>query len=124
MNWDLVFMIAGAVCLVIGTLFLFIAALGVQRFPDLLSRLHAAAKPQVVGLIFMMTGVALETRTPAVAWTCALVVMFQIITAPISAHMAGRAGYRTGYVDSGTLYVDEYRRDLVASLREQRDQQG
>lgn len=49
-----------------------------------------------------------------------LVVLFQVITAPISAHMAARAGYRTGQVDSSELYVDEYRRDLVEVAREVR----
>lgn len=120
MNWNQVFDIAGAVCLVAGTGFMFIAAIGLKRFPDLLSRLHAAAKPQVAGLILLMAGVSLMVRIPSVIWTCVLVVLFQVITAPISAHMAARAGYRTGQVDSSELYVDEYRRDLVEVAREVR----
>lgn len=75
----------------------------------------------MVGLIFLMTGVAALSRVPAVIWTCVLVVLFQLITAPISAHMAARAGYRTGQVDSSELYVDEYRRDLMHLLREERN---
>jgi multicomponent Na+:H+ antiporter subunit G len=49
-----------------------------------------------------------------------LVVAFQLITAPISAHMVGRAGYRTGKVDSSRLVVDELTADLENSQRQAR----
>ncbi|MDN5558302.1 MAG: monovalent cation/H(+) antiporter subunit G [Ruaniaceae bacterium] len=121
MNWPQIAEILGEVCLVIGSVFVLIAAIGIRRFPDLLTRLHAAAKPQVVGLIFLMTGVALTVRVPMVIWTCVLVVLFQLITAPISAHMAARAGVRTGQVNASKLYVDEYRSDIMHLMREERN---
>lgn len=121
MNWEQVADFLGAICLIAGSLFVLIAAIGMYRLPDLLTRLHAAAKPQVVGLIFMMAGVALTVRDPSVAWTCVLVVLFQLITAPIAAHMAARGGYRSGQVDSSKLYVDEFRGDLMNVMREERN---
>ena len=121
MNWPQIAEILGEVCLVIGSVFVLIAAIGIRRSPDLLTRLHAAAKPQVVGLIFLMTGVALTVRVPMVIWTCVLVVLFQLITAPISAHMAARAGVRTGQVNASKLYVDEYRSDIMHLMREERN---
>lgn len=107
-----------AVCVVGGTALTLAAALAVRRFPDLLTRLHAPAKPQVLGLVLMLTGMAVSLGDPRIAWTCVLVLLFQMITAPIGAHMAARAGYRTGKVDSARLIVDEYRRDLAASQRD------
>ena len=124
MNWTQVADVLGEVCLVTGSLFVLIAAIGIRRFPDLLTRLHAAAKPQVVGLIFLMTGVSLTVRVPMVIWTCILVVLFQLITAPISALMAARAGFRTGQVNSSDLYMDEYRRDVMHLMREERNRDG
>lgn len=121
MNWELILDWIGTVFLLLGSTFVLIAAIGLRRFPDLLARLHAAAKPQAVGLIFLMLGVSVSVRIPMVVWTCVLVVLFQLITSPISAHMAARAGYRTGQVDSSSLYVDEYRRDLVQLLREEQN---
>jgi multicomponent Na+:H+ antiporter subunit G len=82
--------------------------------------MHAATKPQVLGLALMMTGVALIVRNPVVDWTLVLVLAFQLITAPISAHMVGRAGYRTGKVDRSGLVVDELTEDLEASQRQSR----
>jgi len=115
MSWTELADVAGTVLLVLGSTLTLVAAIAIMRFEDLLSRMHAATKPQVLGLVLMMTGVALIVRNPVVAWTLVLVVAFQLITAPISAHMVGRAGYRTGKVVSEALVVDELTEDLRAS---------
>ncbi|HHW83465.1 MAG TPA: monovalent cation/H(+) antiporter subunit G [Actinomycetales bacterium] len=120
MNWALFADILGAIAFVLGSLLTLAAAIGVVRFPDLLSRLHAVSKPQSLGISLMMIGLAISVRDAAVAWTALLVVLFQLVTAPISAHLAGRAGYRAAQVDSRTLHTDEYRRDIAASLRAER----
>ncbi|HLS48957.1 MAG TPA: monovalent cation/H(+) antiporter subunit G, partial [Actinomycetaceae bacterium] len=48
----------------------------------------------------------------AVSATLLLIVAFQILTGPISAHMLSRAGYRTGLLDGQDLAVDELVEDL------------
>ncbi|TBN56044.1 Na+/H+ antiporter subunit G [Glaciihabitans arcticus] len=99
--------LAAAVCLLLGAFLTLAAGIGLLRFPDALSRLHAATKPQILGLLFVVTAVALDSRS----WTTLLalipVLLFQMFTAPISAHMVGRAGYRTSNFKPGTLLVDE-----------------
>jgi multicomponent Na+:H+ antiporter subunit G len=115
MSWTDIADVAGMVLLVLGSTLTMVAAIAVLRFGDLLSRMHAATKPQVLGLTLMMLGLALTVRNPVVVWTLVLVVAFQLITAPISAHMVGRAGYRTGKVDPEKLVVDELTQDLEAS---------
>lgn len=115
MSWTDVADVAGMVLLVLGSTLTLVAAIAVLRFRDLFSRMHAATKPQVLGLTLMMAGLALTVRNPVVGWTLVLVVAFQLITAPISAHMVGRAGYRTGKVDPDALVVDELTQDLEAS---------
>jgi multicomponent Na+:H+ antiporter subunit G len=91
------------------------AGVGLIRFPDLLARMHTAAKPQVLGLILVLVGLGLRLRTGHVIWVLLLVVMFQLLTAPVAAHMVARAGYRTGKVDPSSLVVDELTRDLTAA---------
>ncbi|MHB1064117.1 MAG: monovalent cation/H(+) antiporter subunit G [Georgenia sp.] len=118
MSWADVATALGGIFLVLGSTLTLVAAVAVNSFHDLLSRMHAATKPQVLGLALMMLGLALIVRNPVVAWTLVLVVSFQLITAPISAHMVGRAGYRTGKVDSSRLVVDELTEDLEASARQ------
>lgn len=104
--------LAGALLLLSGSVLAVIAGLGALRLPDLLSRMHAATKPQVFGLMLLMSGLALTLRSLAMTFALVLVVAFQLVTAPISAHMLGRAGYRTGKVDHSLMVADELTDDL------------
>ncbi|MEU6022023.1 monovalent cation/H(+) antiporter subunit G [Micromonospora sp. NPDC048871] len=97
----------GAASLVAGALLSLAAAIGVLRFPDTLSRMHAATKPQVLGVLLLLLGVALRLRTPADLGMVALVGVFQLATAPVAAQMVGRAAYRTGRLNRDLLDADE-----------------
>ncbi|MFP7759793.1 monovalent cation/H(+) antiporter subunit G [Marisediminicola sp. LYQ134] len=99
--------LAAAICLMLGAFLSLAAGVGLVRFPDALSRLHAATKPQVLGLLFIVVAIALEARSWSVLLTLVPVVVFQVLTAPISAHMVGRAGYRTGNFRGDLVVVDE-----------------
>ena len=105
--WSAVLDVLSAVCLGAGVLLAVVAALGVLRLPDVLTRLHAAAKPQALGVVLVAVGVGLAVRTPAAVGVVTLVVVFQLVTAPVAAHMVGRAAYRTGKVRRDLLLLDE-----------------
>jgi multicomponent Na+:H+ antiporter subunit G len=107
MTWSSVLDVAGAVCLLLGSFLCLAGAVGLIRFPDTLSRLHAATKPQTLGLILILTGLALTLRTWAAVTTLVLLAATQFFTSPVSAHLVGRAAYRNRCVDTGTLEVDE-----------------
>jgi multicomponent Na+:H+ antiporter subunit G len=96
-----------SISLLLGAFLSVAAGVGLVRFPDALSRMHAATKPQILGLIFVVIAIALESREWATLLLVIPIVLFQMLTAPISAHMVGRAGYRTGNFDKQTLVVDE-----------------
>ncbi|MGN9803646.1 monovalent cation/H(+) antiporter subunit G [Micromonospora sp. L32] len=97
----------GAVALVAGALLSLVAGIGVLRFPDVLDRMHAATKPQVLGALLLLLGLALRLRSPADLGMIALVAVFQLATAPVAAQMIGRAAYRSGRVDRTLLDRDE-----------------
>ncbi|VTR75657.1 monovalent cation/H(+) antiporter subunit G [Cellulomonas hominis] len=107
MSWDAVADVAAAVCLLGGALLAFAAGVGVLRFPDLLSRMHAGTKPQVLGLVLVLIGLSLRLRSGSAVWALVLVALFQMLTAPVAAHLVGRAGFRTGKVRRDLLVVDE-----------------
>ncbi len=104
--------ILGAALLFLGSLFCLAAAVGVVRFPDVLTRLHAATKPQVFGLVLVLTGVALTLRTWHVAALAVLTIALQILTAPVSGHMLARTVYRTDQWDDQHATIDELGDDL------------
>ncbi len=81
----------GDVLLVLGSTFALIAAIGVNRFTDVYSRMHAAAKAPTLGLILVAIGAGLRIGTLAAAGTLALVVVLQLVTAPVGTHVVGRA---------------------------------
>ena len=104
--------VLAAILLLAGAFLSFAAGMGLMRFPDLLGRMHAATKPQVLGMMLMTLGLALRIRTTPVVWMLVLVALFQMLTSPVAAHMVSRAGYRTGKVRRDLLVVDELTRDL------------
>jgi multicomponent Na+:H+ antiporter subunit G len=98
---------AGAVLMVIGAVLALTAAIGLLRLPDVLSRMHAATKPQVLGVVLLAVGAALHLRTSVDTWMLVLTAVFQVITAPVTAHLVGRLAHRTGGVRPDLLHVDE-----------------
>ncbi|GAA3675755.1 hypothetical protein GCM10023081_12690 [Arthrobacter ginkgonis] len=104
---DTVLEAVAGVFLVVGCLMSVAAGIGMLRFPDLLSRMHAATKPQVLGLVLLLSAVAIELRSWALVPVLLLAWLLQLLTAPVSAHMVGRAGYRTKHLKKETLLVDE-----------------
>jgi multicomponent Na+:H+ antiporter subunit G len=114
-TWATVADVVSMVLLLGGAFLTFAAGVGVLRFPDLLSRMHAGTKPQVLGLMLVLGGLALRLRSGGAVWALLLVVVFQLLTAPVGAHMVGRAGYRTGKVREDLLVVDELTRDAQAA---------
>lgn len=107
MTFDEILDLLAAISLLLGAFLSVAAGVGLLRFPDALSRMHAATKPQILGLIFVVAAIALSARSWSTLLALAPVLLFQMLTAPISAHMVGRAAYRTGNFDSETLIVDE-----------------
>ena len=69
--------------------------------------MHAATKPQTAGLVLVVLGTALLLRTSADVWMLLLVGAFQLITAPVTAHLVGRLAYRSGGVRPDLLHRDE-----------------
>jgi multicomponent Na+:H+ antiporter subunit G len=111
-SWTEAADVLAAACLVLGAALALIAAVGVVRFPDVLTRMHSATKPQVLGLLLILLGLALRLREPRTIGVLVLVGLFQLTTAPVASHMVGRASFRAGQVRRDLLVVDE----LTAAL--------
>ena len=111
-----------AVFMVVGALMSLAAAVGLLRFPDLMSRMHAATKPQVLGLFLLLASIGLQMRTWWV-WPVLLVAwIFQLLTVPVSAHMVGRAGYRTKHLHRELLSSDELEAVVQKAAQSARDE--
>nr|WP_078591805.1 monovalent cation/H(+) antiporter subunit G [Streptomyces megasporus] len=98
--------IVSAVLLLTGAVFCLLGALGLLRFPDTVSRLHASSKAQTLGVLLALLGAAVHVPLPY-AGLLLLTGLFQLFTAPVTGQVVGRVAYRTGAVDHRTLFTDE-----------------
>ncbi len=80
--------------LLAGAAFVMIAAIGIVRLPDLLTRMHASTKAGTLGALLVLVGLALHQGTGEVVSKAVATALFLLLTAPIAAHMIGRAHAR------------------------------
>ncbi|WP_066194264.1 MULTISPECIES: monovalent cation/H(+) antiporter subunit G [Gracilibacillus] len=86
------------ILLLFGTFFLLSASIGVLRFPDVYTRLHASTKAATLGIASVMIGafIFLHAEYNIVSGKLILGIIFILLTAPVSAHMIGRAAHTAG----------------------------
>ncbi|MCB1508809.1 MAG: monovalent cation/H(+) antiporter subunit G [Hyphomicrobiaceae bacterium] len=89
-------LIAG-VLIVIGAIFSLLASLGILRFPDVYSRMHAASKAGTLGSGLMLLAIAVLAVDLAVVTRAMAGAVFFLLTAPVSSHLLARAAYFVGY---------------------------
>lgn len=85
-----------AALLVAGAFFIFTAALGLLRLPDLYTRMHAASKAGTVGSGLMMIAAGLHAQEGAVVARVSVGLGFFVLGAPVAAHLIARAARRSG----------------------------
>jgi multicomponent Na+:H+ antiporter subunit G len=79
--------------MLVGTAFMVVAAIGLLRLPDLYTRMHAVTKAGTLGIGFVLVSAAVAFGDVSVATRAVVALLFVLFTAPVSAHMIGRAGY-------------------------------
>ncbi len=82
--------------LLLGSFFILAAAIGVFRFPDFYTRLHASTKLVTLGGILIFVAAALEFGSTFAAARLLLITAFFFLTAPLSAYLIARSGYLRG----------------------------
>ena len=85
-----------ALLLVLGSLFCFVAALGMLRLPDTVIRMHAATKAGTLGAGLIMIAVAFFYADLGITLRALAAITFLLLTAPVAAHLIGRAAYYSG----------------------------
>jgi multicomponent Na+:H+ antiporter subunit G len=100
-----------AILLLSGAFFVLVAAIGVIRLPDLLMKMHASTKAGTLGAGLILLAVVFAFGEVSVTTRALAAILFLLITAPIAAHLIGRAGYYSGIkLWKGTI-VDEFKED-------------
>ena len=80
-----------SIFILLGSVFIFIAAIGLLRFKDLYSRMHATTKATSFGILLLVAGIALFFNTSIFWIKSALVIVFIYLTAPLAAHSIAKS---------------------------------
>lgn len=88
--------VAVGIFLVTGAAFMLLSAVGILRMPDVFIRMHALTKAGTMGVTGVVLAVILHFRNMEVMGPGLLVILFFLITFPVSGHLIGRAAYLKG----------------------------
>ncbi|MBM41077.1 MAG: cation:proton antiporter [Acidobacteria bacterium] len=86
--------IVSMVLVAAGVFLLLTGALGLIRFPDFYSRMHAAGKCDTLGSLLILTGLASYQGFDLAAVKLLVVAVFIFITSPTATHAIARAAHR------------------------------
>jgi multicomponent Na+:H+ antiporter subunit G len=88
--------IAIAALTLVGAVFMLVAGVGIVRMPDLYNRMSATTKVATLGVGSTLLAVAIYFNDLGITSRAVATIAFVLLTAPIAAHMIGRAAYFTG----------------------------
>ncbi|MFP7253374.1 monovalent cation/H(+) antiporter subunit G [Terribacillus goriensis] len=106
-----------------GTFIMFTASVGILRFPDIYTRLHAASKGSTLGVAGILIGAFIfhYTEYGIISGKLILGVLFIFLTAPVASHLISRAAHLRGAKPYGTL-KDQYQEAIDREKRRQKQQ--
>ena len=96
-----------SILIMLGGAFAAVAGLGLLRLPDVLIRMHASTKAGTLGVGLIVLGVSVHFGSSLVITKALLIIVFLLLTAPVAAHLIGRAAYRRGLPLSENTMMDD-----------------
>lgn len=97
----------------LGTLFILLASIGILRMPDLFLRISVTTKAATLGVGMILFGMSLYFMDISITTRAVAIVLFLLLTAPIGAHLIGRASYFIG--------VPLWKKSVVDDLKDKYD---
>lgn len=97
------------ILMLIGAFFMFVAAVGVARMPDLFLRMSATSKSATLGAACVLLAAAVHFDDFGITTRAVATIAFLFLTAPVAAHRIGRAAYFMGVTLWEGTVVDELR---------------
>ena len=76
-----------------GVFFMVIGTIGVLRFPDVYTRLHASSKCGTTGLMSIFIALIILKGASHISLEIAVITFFVLLTSPVSSHAIGKSAY-------------------------------
>ncbi len=97
----------GAIISLVGSIFLFLGAVGVVRMPDVYNRMQAGTKATTLGSIFSLLGIGIGFYDILGIGKIVILILFLLFTNPISSHSLARAAHKAGIMLTGRSVKDD-----------------
>lgn len=104
----------------LGTVFVFLAAVGLIRMPDTYLRLAVTTKAATLGIGLLLIAAAIHSYELAMTAKVLAIILFILLTAPVSAHLIGR----TSYLGGVKLWKDSVMDDLAGKYDHSTEELG
>ena len=88
--------ICAIILILTGLFFFFTSTVGLLRFPDLYTRMHATGKGDTLAVLLITTGAIFHHGFNLTSAKLSLIALFIFIANPTATHAIGRAAYRCG----------------------------
>lgn len=113
--------VIASILLIVGSIFCLVAAVGMLRLPDTLIRMHAATKAGTLGAGCILVAEAVVAAELGTTLKAIAVIVFLLLTAPVAAHLIGRAAYHQGIALFDKTWIDELGETLSAGRSDRHD---
>jgi multicomponent Na+:H+ antiporter subunit G len=102
--------------MIVGSFFMVVTGVGLVRFPDVYTRMHAAGKAGTVGvaLLILAPTIYFATSEPFVSFRGCLAIIFQGLTTPGATYLLAHACYVRSYPLHSRTELDELKDWLPA----------
>jgi multicomponent Na+:H+ antiporter subunit G len=96
MSIDFLLDLASGVLLLAGSLLVLSGGVGLVRFPDFYTRIHAVGLTDSAGAGLILGGLLMQTTNWATAVRLVLILLFMLLTGPTATHVLAQAARRDG----------------------------
>jgi multicomponent Na+:H+ antiporter subunit G len=100
------------ILILLGATSMLLAAIGLLRFPDFYTRMHAGTKAASLGAGLILIGAILPIDDLDIKLRVWLTIFSIFLTVPIAGHLLGRAAYLRGLKQWPGTNTDEWKEDI------------
>ncbi len=93
---DLFMNIASGICLLVGSFLILTGGIGLLRFPDFYTRMHAAGITDTLATSLVLTGLILQNPDALVILKLVMILLLTLLISPTASHALAKAAIRSG----------------------------
>jgi multicomponent Na+:H+ antiporter subunit G len=93
---EILFDVISWVCLVSGSFFCLTGGIGLLRFPDFFTRIHAASLTDTLGASLILVGLMFQAGWGLVSAKLLLILMFSLLAGTTASHAMAKASLKSG----------------------------